>query len=111
LLPICVAATSSEVCLSDSHIYYRAHVFSQLQAYGISQIAEVRPRCMKGSRGGWDIGLNVVMIDGATLDLAVVGPWFSASSPMILAFLRDVRSSNAQIESGCPNGLRRLISH
>jgi hypothetical protein len=110
LLPTCAAAVSSKVCLSDTHIYYRPHPFSALQAYDTSRIAEVLPRCRPGNRGGWNIGLNLVMSDGHTLDLAVVAPWFTASSAMILASLRGLPSDSTQIESGCPNRLRQLIS-
>jgi hypothetical protein len=110
LLPIYVAAVSSKVCLSDSQIYYQSHLFSPLQTYGMSQLAEVRPRCTEGSRGGWGIGLDIAMIDGTSFDLAVVGPWFSASSERIMSSLRGVRSNDSQIELGCPTGLRTLIS-
>jgi hypothetical protein len=110
LLPIYVAAVCSKVCLSDSQIYYQSHALSPLQTYGMSQLAEVRPRCTEGSRGGWDIGLDIAVIDGASFDLAVVGPWFSASSERILSSLRGVRSNDSQIEPGCPIGLRKLIS-
>jgi hypothetical protein len=110
LLPVYVAAVSSKVCLSESRIYYQSHLLASLQAYDLSQIAEVRPRCTKGSRGGWNIGLYIEMADGATFDLAYVEPWFFASSERILALLRGKRSNDSQIASGCPIGLRNRIT-
>jgi hypothetical protein len=110
LLPVYIAAVSSNVCLSDSQIYYQSHMLSPLRTYDRSQLAEVRPRCTKGSRGGWDIGLDIVMIDGASFDLAVVGPWFTASSERILAMLHGVPSDDSRIELGCPVGLRKIVS-
>jgi hypothetical protein len=110
LMPIYVIAVGSEVCLSDSKIYYRPYSLASQQTYDMSQVAEVRPRCTKGNRGGWDIGLDLVMSDGASFDFAVVGPWFSSSSARILTSLRGLRSSDSQIDSDCPIGLRKLVS-
>lgn len=110
LLPIFAAAARPQACLSDSQVYYRPQVLSSFQAYDLSQLAEVRPRCTKGSRGGWDIGLEIEMTDGVSLDLAVVGPWFSSSSQRILAALGSVRSNSSQIDPRCPSGFRNLIS-
>jgi hypothetical protein len=110
LLPVYTAAVGSKVCLSGSEIYYQAHLLAPLQTYAISQLTQVRPRCIKGGRGGWDIGLDIALSDGTSFDLAVVGPWFSASSESILPSLRGIRSNDSQIESGCPIGLRKLLS-
>ena len=52
LMPIYVIAVGSEVCLSDSKIYYRPYSLASQQTYDMSQVAEVRPRCTKGNRGG-----------------------------------------------------------
>jgi hypothetical protein len=109
-LPICVVAASSRVCLSDSQIFYRSHAFATLQSYSLSKVVELRPQCFRGSRGAWDIGLEVAMADGISLDLATIRPWFSRSSARILAVLWGMRSDYSQIESGCPTGLRKLIS-
>lgn len=110
LLPVCVAAAGSRVCLSDSKIYHQSSVLSSLQSSDMSQVAELRPRCEKGGRGGWDFGLEIVLTDGASFGLAVVGPWFSASSQRILNALQSVRSNNAGIDPDCPAGLRILIT-
>jgi len=109
-LPVYTATVGAKICLSDSQIYYQSYLLAPLQTYDMSQITEVRPRCAKGGRGGWDIGLDIALSDGTSFDLAVVGPWFSASSEGILASLRGVRSNDSQIESGCPIGLRKLVS-
>lgn len=110
LLPIYVIALGSKDCLSDSEIYYRPHLLASQQTYALSQVAEVRPRCTKGTRGGWDIGLDLAMNDGASFDLAVIGPWFSSSSDRILTSLRGLRSNDSRIHSDCPIGLRKLVS-
>lgn len=102
LLPVYTVAVGSKVCLSGSDIYYQAHVLAPLQTYAMSQFTEVRPRCSKGSRGGWDIGLDIAMSDGTSFDLAVVAPWFAASSERILTSLSGVRSNDSRIESVAP---------
>lgn len=109
-LPICAVAASSRVCLSDSQIFYRPHAFAILQSYSLSKVVELRPQCFRGVRGAWDIGLEVAMADGISLDLATIRPWFSRSSPRILAVLWGMRSDYSQIESACPTGLTKLIS-
>ena len=109
-LPVYATTVGAKVCLSSSQIYYQSRVLVPLLTYDMTQLTEVRPRCTKGGRGGWDIGLDIALSDGTSFDLAVVGPWFSASSEGILASLRGVRSNDSQIESGCPVGLRKLVS-
>jgi hypothetical protein len=108
LLPIYLFAAGSKVCLSNSEIYSRSHILSQFQTYDLSQVAAVRPRCTKGSRGGWDIGLDIVMNDGSSFDLAI-GPRFSSSSDRILGLLGGARPNASDIQAGCPAGFRRRI--
>lgn len=109
-LPGYLTAVGSKVCLSGSKIYHQSHVFAPLQTYDMSQITEVRPRCTKDGRGGWDFGIDIVLSESTSFDLAIVGPWFSAWSERILASLSGIRLSDSYIESGCPMGIRKLIT-
>ena len=110
LLPVYVMAFGPKVCLAHSQLSYQSHTFASPQTYNLTELSEVRPRCTRGSRGGWDIGLDLVLSDGTSFDLAVVGPWFSASSDSILALLRGLRLNDSEIDAGCPLGLRKLVS-
>jgi hypothetical protein len=107
LVPIYLIALSSNVCVSDSEIYYRPNIFFPLGTYGVSQITEVRPRCTKG-RGGRNIELEIAMNDASLLDLAA---WpFFPSSERILALLRNVPQNARQVHHDCPVALRKLIT-
>lgn len=111
VIPIYLIVLSSHVCLSDSTIHYQPNIFSSSRTYRISQIAEVRPGCAKGSRGGWGIRLEIAMTDATLFDLAFLGtPLFGSSSEHILALLRNAPLDTSQIHHDCPIGLRRLIT-
>jgi hypothetical protein len=109
LLPVCAIALGSRVCLSDTQIYYQSQALSSVRTYSLSQLVGLRPWCTTGTRGSWNFGLNLVMADGTSFDLAVA-PWFASSSPRILATLWWVASDLSKIEPGCPRGLRALVS-
>jgi hypothetical protein len=109
LLPVVWAALSSRVCLSDSVIDYQTGPFSPLEEHPLSEIASLQPACERGSRGGWNFALAVVLRDGTKLDLAAVSPWYSQSAPAILAALGHLPSDNARIDPACPAGFRKLI--
>ena len=108
-LPVVVIAAGSSACLSRSDIYYRPHLLTSWRIYPLSQILEVRSRCETGSRGGWSIGLDVIVSDGTSLDLAVVGPWFRRFSTEIQTALHESKANDALIAPGCPPGLRKML--
>jgi hypothetical protein len=109
LLPVYAVAVGSKVCLSDSQLYYRPSTLWTSRTYDLSQVTDLRPRCVRSSRGGWNLGLDVTTTDGSSFDLAVVDRWFAASSDRILAALQGVGSNDSQIDSGCPAALRALV--
>jgi hypothetical protein len=106
--PFYILALNSRICLSDSTIFYKAHGLSPTRTYSLSQVREVRSSCTRGSRGGWDIGLALVLND-ISFDLTQ-SPWFAASSERVLARLRGMRFDGTEVAAGCPIALRRLIS-
>jgi hypothetical protein len=110
LLPIYIVAFGSRTCLSVSQVYYQPGTFFPAKAIEISDIRKVRARCTMGSRGGWNIGFEVVLNDGSSLDLATIGPWFSAWSERISYLLRTRPFDDSDIRPGCPIHLRELIS-
>jgi hypothetical protein len=100
---------SSNVCLSDSEIYYRPNIFVPLRTYALSQIAEVRPRCTFPTRS-WLPGLEIRMADGASFNLAAVWPLYFASSERILGLLANAPLNTSEISPDCPNDLKLLIT-
>jgi hypothetical protein len=109
LLPVYAVAVGSKVCLSESQLYYQPSALWTSRSYDLSQVTDVRPRCARSSRGGWNLGLDVTTADGSSFDLAVVDPWFASSSDRILAVLRGIESNDSGIEPGCPTALRALV--
>lgn len=105
LVPIYLIALSSNVCVSDSEIYYRPNILLPLRTYDLPQVVEVRPQCTRGR--GWNIGIEITMADGSLLDLGVL-PGFP--SERILALLRNVPLNTSQIRRDCPSDLRKLIT-
>jgi hypothetical protein len=55
----------------------------------------------------WDIGLDLVMNDGVSYDLAVLGPWFASSADKAFAVLRGIRVSDVRIDRDCPAGMMK----
>lgn len=108
VVPVYLFALSSNVCLSDSTIYYRPNILFPLRTYAPSQVVELRPRCTRGR--GWDIGLDITMTDGSSFDLAVIEPVYLASSERILALLPNVPLNTSQIRRDCPFDLKKLIT-
>jgi len=108
VLPIYLFALSSNVCVSDSQIYYRPNIFFRLRTYGMSQIKEVRPRCGRGRRG-WHTGLEIAMTDASVFDL---GDAMTSAPPSarMLALLRNVPLNASQIHHDCPVALRKEIT-
>jgi hypothetical protein len=106
VLPIYLFALSSNVCVSDSQIYYRPNIFFRLQTYGMSQIKEVRPRCVR-TRRGWNTGLAVAMTDASVFDIKQP---LLPSSERILAVLRSAPLNASQIHNDCPVDIRKQIT-
>jgi hypothetical protein len=108
-VPVCAVAINSETCISPAQVYYRPTLLAGWQTYGLSQISEVRPRCARSSRGGWDLGVELALNDGTVVDLATVGPWFSAAANRIMPLLRGARVNPSGIAADCPSGLRQIV--
>jgi hypothetical protein len=110
LLPVYVVAVGSEVCLSDKQVFYRKSSFSLLKTYRLDEIVELHPQCTRGSRGGWEVGLEAKMTDGLSFNFAAVGPWFSTWHEEILNVLRERSANLSEIDPQCPESLRALIT-
>lgn len=110
VLPILAVAMNSRLCLSQTELYYKPHLLASLQTYSLAQVVVVRPRCMRRNRTERDIGLDLVMSDGATFDVANIWPWFSPSSERVWAALRGIPSDKSQVQADCPSNVRKHIA-
>jgi hypothetical protein len=109
LVPIQLLAAGSAVCMSQTAIQYRAHSLAAPTVYPLSQIEKVRPSCWRNR--DWHVGLVVAMSDGATFDLIGQVPRrLSASPAQILDLMKGKPWDYSEIDRGCPQYLRKLIT-
>lgn len=94
-------ALSSNVCLSDSELYYRPSIFYPMEIYRLSEVAEVRSICRK-ERRGWYTQLEIRMTDDSLFDLTAVKPIYDASSERIRAMLRGIPQNTVGMSPACP---------
>jgi hypothetical protein len=90
-------------------VYYRSSLLAAWQTYTLQQVAEVRPKCTRSSRGGWDVGLDLVTTDGTVLELGAVEPLFTSSANRILPLLRGLAVNPAGMAADCPASWRQIV--
>jgi hypothetical protein len=87
MLPISVAASLSQYCLSQQEILYQPWPWTGLQPYSWSDVAKIETSCSRrGAKGGGKGYLDVVMRDGARLEIAVPPLWSMGSPPLVRAY-------------------------
>ena len=91
ILPISVAALLSQYCLLQREILYQPWPWTGLQPYSWSDVAKIETTCSQGGRGGWKGFFDVVMRDGARLEIAVP-PFWSGGVPTARSRLSRDRS-------------------
>jgi hypothetical protein len=110
MLPISVAASLSQYCLLQREILYQPWPWTGLQPYSWSDVAKIETICSQGGRGGWKGFVDVVMRDGARLEIAVPPLWSVGSPPLVRAYPEIARAldgvgvtfNSEGVSPGCP---------
>jgi hypothetical protein len=117
MLPISVVASLWQYCLLQQEILYQPWPWTGLQQYSWSDVATIETTCSRGGRGGWKGFFDVVMRDGARLEIPVPPFWSVGSPPFVRVYPEIARAldgvdftfNSKNVSPGCPyaSGLLR----
>ncbi len=110
MLPISAAASLSQYCLLQQEILYQPRPWTGLEPYSWSEVAKIETTCSGGGKGGWKGFFDVVMRDGARLEIAVPPFWSLWSPPLLRAYPEIARAldgvefafNSKDVSPGCP---------
>jgi hypothetical protein len=117
MLPMSVAASLTQYCLLQQEILYQSWPWTGLQQYSWRDVATIETTCSRGGRGGWKGFFDVVMRDGARLEIPVPPFWSVGSPPFVRVYPEIARAldgvdftfNSKNVSPGCPyaSGLLR----
>jgi hypothetical protein len=68
MLPVSIAASLCQYCLSEQGILYQAWPWTGLRSYSWSEVSTIETRCSRG-KGSWSGSYVLIMRDGASFDV------------------------------------------
>jgi hypothetical protein len=89
MLPVSIAASLSQYCLSEQGILYQARPWTGLRSYSWSEVATIETKCTR-SKGGWFGSYLLIMRDGASFDVMTWPRSFARVYPDIARALHGV---------------------
>ena len=103
MLPISVAASFSQYCLTPREILYQPWPWTGLEHYSWKDVAMIETSCARGGRGGWNTSFFLIMKDNANFDLMVWPRSLDRAYPEIVYALSDVEFTfnSARVSPGC----------
>jgi hypothetical protein len=109
-LPISMASSSVQYCLTPHEILYQPWPLTGLRQYAWQDLATVETSCTR-DRGGWHGSLFLIMRDGASFDVMAWPKSLSRIYPKLVAALKDVDFTfdGSRVDPRCDSPYRNLL--